>query len=107
MASEGVFASFYLDTKNMDAIIAKVQSIAKTMESSKQDYQQKILNLTIHWEGDSRVMFDKKSAQLLRTLTDVSQSFFEIGEDLLEASEAYMQADTNLAKTKDGSQSRY
>lgn len=52
-------------------------------------------------------MFDKKSAQLLRTLTDISQSFYDIGEELLAASQAYMEVDTQNAKTLDGNQNRF
>lgn len=99
--------TFYLDMRNMDAIIAKVQKIAKTMQDMKEQYSKDLLNLTDDWKGQSRTMFDKKSAQLLRTLTDVSQSFYDIGEDLLEASQAYMEYDTQLAKSLDGKQERF
>ncbi len=98
---------FYLNTANMDAVIAKVQGIARIMEDAKEEYQDAITELTDGWIGKSRVMFDKRSAQLLRTLTDLSQSFFEIGEELLTASESYMQADTDAAKAIDGVSSRY
>lgn len=107
MTDGGGFEDFYLDTKNMDAIITKMEQIAKLMEQVKQDYRQQVTDLTVQWVGRSRTMFDKKSAQLIQTLTDVSQSFFDIREDLLAASEAYMQADTNLAKNADGMTSRY
>lgn len=99
--------SFYLDMRNMDAIIAKVQKIAKTMQETKAQYSKDLLDLTDDWKGQSRTMFDKKSAQLLQTLTDVSQSFYEIGEDLLTASQTYMEYDTQLAKSMDGKQERF
>ena len=76
--------NFYLDTRNMDAIITQVQKIAETMQTAKEDYRRAITSLTASWDGKSKKMFDKKSAQLLRTLTDVSQSFYDIGEDLLD-----------------------
>lgn len=98
---------FYLDTRNMDAIITQVQNIAKTMQATKETYRKQITSLTASWDGKARKMFDKKSAQLLRTLTDVSQSFFDIGEDLLEASQAYMEVDTKNAKAMDGNQNRF
>jgi len=100
----GDIDNFYLDTKNMDAVIDQVQKTAELMESIKQNYRHEVTDLTANWIGKSRTMFDKKSAQLIQTLTDVSESFFEIGEDLLKASEAYMQADTNAAKAMDGVQ---
>ena len=99
--------NFYLDTRNMDAIITQVQKIAETMQTAKEDYRRSITSLTARWDGKSRKMFDKKSAQLLRTLTDVSQSFYDIGEDLLDASQAYMEVDTQNAKALEGKQNRF
>lgn len=107
MADSGYFDDFYLDTKNMDAIIAQVQRIAETMERTKEEYRRQVTSLTRNWAGRSRVMFDKKSAELIRTLTDVSQSFFDIGEDLLTASQAYMEADMENSKALDGDQNRF
>ena len=98
---------FYLDTRNMDAIITQVQKIAEVMETTKENYRKTITSLTVNWDGKSRNMFDKKSAQLLRTLTDISQSFYDIGEELLAASQAYMEVDTQNAKTLDGNQNRF
>ena len=98
---------FYLDTRNMDAIITQVQKIAEIMETTKENYRKTITSLTVNWDGKSRNMFDKKSAQLLRTLTDNSQSFYDIGEELLAASQAYMEVDTQNAKTLDGNQNRF
>lgn len=98
---------FYLDTRNMDAIITQVQKIAEIMETTKENYRETITSLTVNWDGKSRNMFDKKSAQLLRTLTDISQSFYDIGEELLAASQAYMEVDTQNAKTLDGNQNRF
>lgn len=99
--------NFYLDTKNMDAVIDQVQKIAKTMETVKENYRKSLTELTKAWDGKSRSTFDKKSNQLLRTLTDISQSFYDIGEDLLSASQAYMEVDTENAKAMDGDQNRY
>lgn len=98
---------FCLDTRNMDAIITQVQKIAEIMETTKENYRKTITSLTVNWDGKSRNMFDKKSAQLLRTLTDISQSFYDIGEELLAASQAYMEVDTQNAKTLDGNQNRF
>ena len=98
---------FYLDTRNMDAIITQVQKIAEIMETTKENYRKTITSLTVNWDGKSRNMFDKKSAQLLRTLTDISQSFYDIGEELLAASQAYMEVDTQNAKPLDGNQNRF
>lgn len=98
---------FYLDTRNMDAIITQVQKIAEIMETAKENYRKTITSLTVNWDGKSRNMFDKKSAQLLRTLTDISQSFYDIGEELLAASQAYMEVDTQNAKTLYGNQNRF
>ena len=99
--------NFYLDTRNMDAIIAKVQSIAETMQNLKEEYRGTVTELTEEWQGQSRTEFDKRAAQLMRTMTDISQSFYEIGENLLTASQAYMEQDTANAKQEDGVQNRY
>ena len=107
MENSSYFENFYLDTKNMDAIITQVQKIAETMESTKENYRKKVTSLTKNWAGKGRIMFDKKSAQLIQTLTDVSQSFYDIGEDLLTASQSYMEADMANSKARDGTQNRY
>ena len=106
MANQGG-DNFYLDLKQMDAIIDQVQTIAKTMEETKENYRRDITRLTAHWTGVGRNTFDKKANQLIRTMKDISKSFFEIGEDLLTASEAYMQADTDAAKQLAGKDSRF
>ena len=98
---------FYLDTKNMDSVIHKVQAIAKMMQTCKEDYREAVTKYTEGWVGKGRNMFDRKSAQLMQTLTDVSQSFYDIGEELLAASEAYIQVDTENAKAADGKQKRF
>ena len=99
--------NFYLDTKNMDAVYEKIVKIAETMQTLKEDYRRAVTDLTVHWDGESRNMFDKKSAQLLRTMTDISQSFFDIGEDLQSASQAYMDVDVKNAKALKGNQNRF
>lgn len=98
---------FYLDTKNMDAVIDKVHKIADLMETTKQNYRSQLTNQTRDWIGKSRNMFDRRSAELFRTLTDVSQSFYQIAEDLQTAANAYHEQDMMNAKAADGRTERY
>lgn len=99
--------NFYLDTSNMDAIIADVQQLATTTEGLREELQKVITDATSGWYGESRTTFDKKAHMLMQQVTDVSQSLFDVGESLLNASKAYMEADTELAKQADGVQNRY
>lgn len=48
---------FYLDTRNMDAIITQVQKIAEIMETTKENYRKTITSLTVNWDGKSRNIF--------------------------------------------------
>ena len=100
-------SDFYLNTKNMDSVIDKVQKIAQLMETTKQNYRSQLTDQTKEWIGKSRNMFDRRSAELLRTLTDVSQSFYQIAEDLQTAANAYHEQDMLNAKDVDGRTVRY
>ena len=95
---------FYLDLRNMDAVIAEVQNLAGRTEDLRGEFQQTLTNASYGWYGQSRTMFDKKAHMLMQQITDVSQALYDVGENLLNASKAYMEADMQLAKQTDGIQ---
>lgn len=98
---------FYLDTEKMDQVIEKVQGLAKTTETFRQDFSKYLVNATTNWQGKARNEFDVKSHTIMQQVTDITQTLYDVAEDLLKASTAYMQADTDLAKSMDGKSNRY
>lgn len=106
MANYVTDGEFRLDTANMDSVIKKVQDLAKTVENYRTDFAKYLTDATQNWHGKARNEFDIKAHSIMQQVTDISQSFYDIAEDLLNASTAYMQADTDLAKSMDGVQTR-
>lgn len=98
---------FYLDTQNMDNVIGEIQRLADRLERLRGDFQKAITDVTQDWMGKSRTTFDKKAHMLMQQLTDVSQSLFDMGEELTNAATAYMDYDTQCAKAADGVSNRY
>lgn len=96
--------NFYLDMQNMDSVIEEVQNLAQRTEGLRGEFQTALTNATYGWYGESRTTFDKKANMLMQQITDVSQALYDVGESLLNASKAYMEADTELAKKADGVQ---
>lgn len=96
--------NFYLDMEHMDSVIADVQQLAQRTESLRGEFQKTLTDVTYGWYGESRTTFDKKAHMLMQQITDISQALFDVGESLLNASKAYMEADTELAKSIDGVQ---
>lgn len=96
---------FYLDTSCMDRVIESVQNLAKETEQATENFQKQLTAATYGWYGQGRTMFDKKANMLIKVMGDVTDSLYEIGEDLLNAAESYMEADMTLAQSMDGVQS--
>ncbi|MCI6359149.1 MAG: WXG100 family type VII secretion target [Clostridiales bacterium] len=99
--------NFYLDTSNMDSVISQVQNLAAKTEELHADFQTMLTHTTQDWTGKARTTFDKKAHMLMQELTDVTQSLFDMSEELLSASTTYMEADTQLAQATDGKSNRY
>lgn len=98
---------FYLDIGHMDEVINQVQDLAKKTEDLREKFSKSLEKATVDWSGKSRTEFDKKAHTVMQQVTDVTESIYEVAEALIDASKSYMQADTDLAKSLEGTTERY
>lgn len=99
--------SFILDLTLMDNSILLVQKLADEAVHLQEDFQEALTKATYGWYGQSRTEFDKKAHMLFQNVQDISQELYDISEYLVTASESYIQADVDLAKTQDGVSNRF
>lgn len=100
-------AVFELDTKSFETIIDESRELAEQLRTLKYDLDEAKNTLMWSWEGEARNTFEKKYRLLSQQLGDLKDDTWTIYEDIIAAEEAYIQADTNLAKMLDGKDSRY
>lgn len=100
-------SDFYLDVSAFDDAIENTKELAKKLQETKEDLDREKNNLIATWIGEGRNKFEAKYGVLTRQLGDIKDDLYQIAEDLLACAEAYIQADTNLAKTQDGVSNRY
>lgn len=98
---------FYLDTSGFDAAIDLSRKLAKNLDDLKNDLDKKKGVLMTTWAGDGRNEFEKKYRILSQQFGDISDALWAIYEELMSKEEAYIQADTDLAKTQEGKSRRY
>lgn len=91
-------SDFELDTSSMDTAAGKCQDLAEKMKDLKYDLEGEKESLMWSWSGEGGNEFEKQFRRLLQQLSDITESLWEMGEEILEAEEAYIQADTNAAK---------
>ena len=94
--------AFELDTSFMDEAASSCQDLAEKMKTLKYDLEREKETLMWSWSGEGRNEFEKQFRRMLQQLSDVTESLWEMGEQILEAEEAYIQADTNAAKQLEG-----
>lgn len=98
---------FTLNLKAFDSTIQQFQSLANFSSELQATFKHILERATDGWVGQSRKEFENKAYMLFQQCSDISEALFEVGETLLKSSEAYMQADVDLAKTMDGKSNRY
>ncbi|HIR00329.1 MAG TPA: WXG100 family type VII secretion target [Candidatus Scybalocola faecavium] len=98
---------FHLDTKSFDQVITSTQDLADLLGDLKNNMDRMKDNLMFSWAGDGRNTFEKKYRLLSQQFGDLRDEVREISQGLIEMEEAYIQADTDLAKALDGKDSRY
>ena len=64
-------------------------------------------DLMFSWAGEGRNSFEKKYRILSQQFGDLRDEVREISEGLIDMEQAYIQADTDLAKSMEGKDSRY
>lgn len=98
MGEAGSSAEFKLVVSSMDEAVIKIQELAKSVQSLKGELNEYIIYGIDDWQGQGRNMFERKYKLIMRQLKDMSEEIYDIGEDLLTAAEAYIQADMDSAK---------
>lgn len=98
---------FSLDTSNFADVISKADSLADKMAELKNDLDNLKNNLMFTWAGKGRNTFEKKYRLLSQQFGDLKEDLREIAEGLKEMEQDYIQADTDLAKSLDGTSKRY
>ena len=100
-------AEFNLDTSNFEETIRKADELADKMCDLHNELDELKNNLMFTWAGKGRNTFEKKYRVLTQQFGDLKDDLREIAEGLRAMEEDYIQADTDLAKTLDGVDSRY
>lgn len=98
---------FKLDISNFDSVIEKARSLADRMGELKNELDGMKSNLMFKWVGMGRNTFEKKYRLLSQQFGDLRDDLREISENLYLIEESYIQADTDLAKTLAGKDSRF
>lgn len=100
-------AEFHLDTDAFDAVITSTQELAQLLADMKNDLDGLKDDLMFSWAGEGRNSFEKKYRILSQQFGDLRDEVREISEGLIDMEQAYIQADTDLAKSMEGKDSRY
>lgn len=98
---------FALSTKNFEDVIRQTDNLADRMDEVKRSLENKKNALMDCWAGLGRNTYEKKFHLLVLQLEDLASNLHEIADGMVKAEEAYIQADTDLAKTLDGTTNRY
>lgn len=98
---------FLLDISGFDAVITGSKTLADKMRDLKGQMDGVELTLMSSWAGEGRNTFEKKYRVLAQQFDDLTDDLFQISEDLLKIEEQYIQADTDMAKTEKGRDSRF
>ena len=97
---------FSLDTSSFDEAAKKCKDLSEKMSSLKNSLDGQKANLMFSWVGEGRNMFEKKYRILSQQFGDLSDDLREISESIYEMEQAYIQADTELAKAMEGVDNR-
>lgn len=93
---------FSLDTSSFADSAAAAKKLAETLEDAIANADRAINNLYSVWAGKGRNEFEKKYHVFEQQVSDIKNGLWELYEDIVEAEESYIQADTDAAKTLDG-----
>lgn len=98
---------FDLYTGNFQTTIHNLKSMYNTMTNLKCDLDSMEMRLLASWEGEGRNTFQKKYRVVLQTLKDINADMQKIADEILDAENAYLEADMKCAKSTEGVQHRF
>lgn len=98
---------FDLYTGNFQKTIHNLKSMYNTMANLKCDLDDMEMRLLASWEGEGRNTFQKKYRVVLQTLKDINADMQKIADEILDAENAYLEADMKCAKSTEGVQHRF
>ena len=94
--------SFKLDTSVFSTSAEATKKLAETLEDAIADADRAINELYSVWYGKGRNEFEKKYKIFEQQVADIKNGLWDLYEDIVDSEEAYIQADTDAAKTKSG-----
>ena len=89
---------FELNTAAMDSAAGECRSLARKMRDLEQRLCRGRSHLAFSWKGDGCNAFEVQFRLLTGQLSDIADSLWEKGEEILDAQCAYRQADVDAAK---------
>ena len=99
--------SFQLDTSSFADSANAAKKLAETLADAIEDCDTAIDNLYFSWAGMSRNEFEKKYHIFERQVKDIKTGLWDLYEDIVDAEEAYIQMDVDMAKEIEGSYEDY
>ena len=100
-------AEFDLYTGNFQTTVDNLKKMYKTMTNLKCDLDDMEMRLLMSWEGEGRNTFQKKYRVVIQSLKDINADMQKIADEILDAEQAYLEADMKCAKMVEGTQTRF
>lgn len=94
---------FKLDTSSFADAANATKNLAEDLENVIAKCDKAINTLYDNWAGKGRNTFEKKYKAFEQQSADIKNCLWELYEDIVDAEEGYIQADTDAAKQLDGS----
>lgn len=93
---------FKLDTSRFSDCANSAKALAEKLEDAVLNCDTAINTLYVNWMGKTRNEFEKKYKIFEHQVTDIKNGLWDLYEDIVAAEESYIQADTNMAKEREG-----
>ena len=98
---------FTLDTSSMAATAEHCKKLYETLQDWRTDMEEKKNQLLWTWIGKGRNEFEKQYRLLNQQLSDIIDDTKDMYEKIIDAEEAYIQADVDAAKQADGVDNKF
>ncbi len=82
----------------MDGATRECRLMAQKMRQVEQELRKQKTALAFSWKGTGCDTFEIQFRLLIRQLADVTDNLWDKGEEILEAEQAYIQADVDASK---------
>jgi WXG100 family type VII secretion target len=95
----------HVDANVMNTVALEFSSQIKVLEDKKKEVQTATETLLNSWQGEGKDCFEKQYRLLFGQLADITESLYNIYDDLVESGKSYVDADEQLKKSMELSQS--